>query len=70
MKASEVQKQRIKEIEDKADSLLEKCKIMFVTSINEKDYPRTCCVNKLCSKEFRDVYFVIPYFRSHFLDRA
>ncbi|MBQ0098555.1 MAG: pyridoxamine 5'-phosphate oxidase family protein [Oscillospiraceae bacterium] len=58
MKASEIQKQRIKEIEEQADLLVSKCKIMFVSSVNENGYPRTCCVNKLCDKGFRDVYFV------------
>lgn len=30
-KASDIQKQRIKEIETKADELVRKCEIMFVT---------------------------------------
>lgn len=34
-KASEIQKQRIKEIESAADRLVGKCKIMFVSSVNE-----------------------------------
>lgn len=58
MKASEIQKQRIKEIEEQADLLVSKCKIMFVSSVSENGYPRTCCVNKLCDKGFKDVYFV------------
>lgn len=58
MKASEIQKQRIKEIEEQADLLVSKCEIMFVSSVSENGYPRTCCVNKLCDKGFRDVYFV------------
>lgn len=57
-KASDIQKQRIKEIEIKADELVKKCEIMFVSSINEKGYPRTCCVNKLRDEGFRDIYFV------------
>ncbi len=56
--ASDIQKQRIKEIEAKADELVSKCEIMFVSSVNEKGYPRTCCVNKLSGEGFRDVYFV------------
>lgn len=58
LKASEVQKQRIKEIEEKADELVRGCDIMFVSSVNEKGYPRTCCVAKLKDEGFRDVYFV------------
>ncbi len=40
-KASDIQKQRIKEIEMKADELVKKCEVMFVSSVNEKGYPRT-----------------------------
>ena len=58
LKASDIQKQRIKEIEEKADELVQKCSIMFVSSVNEKGYPRVCCVNKLSDKGFRDIYFV------------
>ena len=43
-KASEIQKQRIQEIEMKADELVKKSEIMFVSSVNEKGYPRTCGV--------------------------
>lgn len=57
-KASDIQKQRIKEIEAKADELVQKCEIMFVSSVNEKGYPRTCCVRKLKDEGFRDIYFV------------
>ncbi|WP_455721119.1 pyridoxamine 5'-phosphate oxidase family protein [Agathobacter sp.] len=57
-KASDIQKERIKEIELKADELVEKCDIMFVSSVTEKGYPRTCCVNKLIARGFKDVYFV------------
>lgn len=57
-KASDIQKQRIKEIETKADELVRKCEIMFVSSVNEKGYPRTCCVNKLRDEGFREIYFV------------
>lgn len=56
--ASEIQKQRIKEIETKADELVKECRIMFVSSVNEKGYPRTCCVSKLGDKGFKDIYFV------------
>ena len=57
-KASEIQKQRIKEIESAADRLVGKCKIMFVSSVNENGYPRTCCVSKLKDTGFRDLVFV------------
>lgn len=57
-KASDIQKQRIKEIEAKADELVRKCGIMFVSSVNEKGYPRTCCVRKLNNEGFREIYFV------------
>ena len=57
-KASEIQKQRIKEIESAADRLVGKCKIMFVSSVNENGYPRTCCVSKLKDAGFRDLVFV------------
>ena len=58
LKASEIQKQRIWEIEAEADALVQSCGIMFVSSVNEKGYPRTCCVAKLKDEGFRDVYFV------------
>lgn len=57
-KQSDIQKQRIAEIEAEADGLVGKCGIMFVTSVGEGGYPRTCCVGKLTDKGFRDVYFV------------
>lgn len=56
LKASDIQKQRIKEIEEKADELVQKCSIMFVSSVNEKGYPRVCCVNKLSDKGFRSLF--------------
>ncbi len=57
-KVSDIQKKRIKEIEMKANDLVNKCEVMFVTSVNEKGYPRTCCVSKLCNEGFRDIFFV------------
>lgn len=41
-KASEIQKKRIKELEEKANALIKKCSTTTLTSINEKGYPRTC----------------------------
>ena len=58
VKASDIQKQRIAEIESEADALVGKCEVMFVASVNENGYPRTCCVNKLSDNGFRDIYFV------------
>ena len=57
-RASDIQKQRIREIEAKADELVRKCDRMFVSSVNEQGYPRTCCVNKLKDEGFREIYFV------------
>lgn len=57
-KASDIQKQRIREIEAKADGLVRKCALMFVSFVNENGYPRTCCVSKLCDRGFREVFFV------------
>ncbi len=56
--AGEIQKERIAEIEGKANSLLDKCKAITVTSINEKGYPRTCVVSKVKNNGFSDIYFV------------
>lgn len=58
VKASDIQKQRIAEIESYADELVRQCAIMFVSSVNENGYPRICCVNKLKDEGFRDIYFV------------
>ena len=40
--ANEIQKERKKEIEDKAKELIKQCDVATLTSINEKGYPRTC----------------------------
>lgn len=40
--ASEIQKERIRELEEKANALIAKCGTATLTSINEKGYPRTC----------------------------
>lgn len=34
--ANEIQKERIKEIEEKANKLIKKCEVATLTSINEK----------------------------------
>lgn len=58
MTASEIQKQRIKEIEEQADLLLERCDAVSLASINEKGYPRICTIAKLKAEGFHDLYFV------------
>lgn len=58
LKASDIQKQRIREIETLADALVDQCSVMFVSSVNEQGYPRTCCVSKLKNIGFREIVFV------------
>jgi len=55
--ASEIQKERIKEIEEKANQLLEKCSVVTLASINENGYPRICAISKLSSNGFSELYF-------------
>lgn len=56
--AYEIQKERKKEIEDKANELIKKCDIATLTSINEKGYPRTCVVSIAKKEGFSDIYFI------------
>ena len=56
--ASEIQKERIKELEEKANALIQKCNTATLTSINEKGYPRTCLLSVARSEGFSDIYFV------------
>ncbi len=56
--ASQIQKERIMEIENKAVSLIDKCIVATLTSINEKGYPRTCLLSKAKNNGFTDIYFV------------
>lgn len=56
--ASQIQKERIKELEDKANALLIKCDVATLTSINEKEYPRTCVLSIASAETFSDIYFV------------
>lgn len=58
MKASDIQKQRIAEIEAQADDLVSECDVMYIASVNENGYPRVCCVNKLKDNGFKEIYFV------------
>ncbi len=57
-KASEIQKKRIKELEEKANALIKKCSTTTLTSINEKGYPRTCLLSIAKAEGFSDIYFV------------
>ena len=56
--ANEIQKERRKEIEDKANELIKKCDVATLTSINEKGYPRTCVLAIARAEVFSDVYFI------------
>lgn len=56
--ASEIQKERIKEIEEKANQLLERCQVLTLSSITEKGYPRICALSKSGAQDFHDIYFV------------
>ena len=56
--ASQIQKERIKELEAKADALITKCDVATLTSINEKGYPRTCVLSIAKADDFSDIYFV------------
>jgi general stress protein 26 len=55
--AHEIQKERIREIEDKAERLLEKCGAVTLASVNENGYPRICTVTKLKANGFTEIYF-------------
>ena len=56
--ASEIQKERRKELEEKAIMLIKKCDIATLTSINENGYPRTCVLSIAKADGFSDIYFV------------
>ena len=56
--ANEIQKERKKEIEDKAKELIKKCEVATLTSINEKGYPRTCVLAIAKAEGFSDIYFI------------
>ncbi len=56
--ANEIQKQRIREIEEKADALLKRCDVLTLASVNEKGYPRICAMGKLSAESFHEIYFV------------
>jgi general stress protein 26 len=56
--ASQIQKERIKELEEKANILLEKCNVLTLASINENGYPRVCAISKLTCNGFSEIYFM------------
>lgn len=57
-KASQIQKERIAEIEEKANELISKCTVAVLTSINESGYPRSCVLSIARADGFRNIYFV------------
>lgn len=52
------QKERTREIEEKAAQLLEKCSVVTLASVNEKGYPRICAISKIKAHGFREIYFI------------
>ena len=56
--ASQIQKERREELEGKANALISKCNVATLTSINEKEYPRTCVLSIAKADNFSDIYFV------------
>lgn len=67
--ASEIQKERIQELEQKATALIEKCNVATLTSITEKGYPRTCVLFIARANSFSDIYFITSK-RSHINGKA
>lgn len=67
--ANEIQKERIKEIEEKASQLLEKCSVVTLASINENGYPRVCAITKVRNNGFSEIYFMTSK-RSHLTGKA
>lgn len=66
---NEIQKERIKELEEKARILLEKCNILTLASVNENGYPRICAISKIKSNGFAEIYFMTSK-RSHLNGKA
>ena len=56
--ANEIQKERTRELEEKASQLIKKCSVATLTSINEKGYPRTCILSIAKADDFSDIYFI------------
>lgn len=55
--AHEIQKERIRDIEEKAAKLLDACEVVTLASINEDGYPRICAMSKVASQGFTEIYF-------------
>ncbi len=68
-KASEVQKDRTRELEEKANQLLEQCGVVTLASVNEEGYPRVCIISKIRAKDFTEIYFMTSK-RSHLNGKA
>jgi len=66
---NEIQKERTREIEQKACALVDKCSVLMLASINEKGYPRICAVSKIKSEGFSEIYFMTSK-RSHLNGKA
>ena len=62
--ASQIQKERIQELEEKANTIIKKCSVATLTSVTEKGYPRTCLLSIAKADGFSDIYFVTSK-RSH-----
>lgn len=54
----EIQKERIREIEEKAAELVDNAVTATLTSVNENGYPRTCLMTKYRNDGFSDICFV------------
>lgn len=67
--ANQIQKERIREIEEKASQLLDRCRVVTLASVNEKGYPRVCAVTKVRNNGFAEVYFMTSK-RSHLHGKA
>lgn len=67
--ANEIQKERTKELEQKANILLEKCDTLTLASINENGYPRICTISKIRANGFLEIYFMTSK-RSHLNGKA
>lgn len=67
--ANEIQKDRIRELEEKAGILLEKCNVLTLASVNENGYPRICAISKIKTDGFSEIYFMTSK-RSHLNGKA
>lgn len=56
--AAEIQKERIADIEKKADALIKRCPTAVLSSINENGYPRSCAMGIAANNGFREIYFI------------